>query len=417
MWAGARASDALLQFLGQSGRNLGPSVRGGQLLADHVTRVLEGVDPEPDAAFVTLGPDGAGGLVALLHGPVQVWTGARWIEPPVTPGWSRVTLPVAPVILAGSAGTQPVPGGSHPVLDLEAGAVPGGGFALIDSGLPAAAPDPRVAREPVAQPVAGSADSTTEVGTGASVALPGGDLTSLGDDVVAAAFATPDRTGIEPAPPAADGPEDVTTLLPEVSTSDATAVLRQVAREEGGDRPRPAGVVGLLPPPGGLVPEPPVGPLQAVPVVRGVRCARGHFNHPESEVCARCRLAIAESREAASGPRPPLGILVVDDGALYALDRPYLLGRLVDQDDAVLHGSARALVLEGDRVADTHAELRVSDWTVAVVDLAGVRSTHLLLPGSTGWTTLGQHQPAVLPPGGHLAIGSRVLTFVSPWPG
>ncbi|MCU4185669.1 hypothetical protein K6U06_14975 [Acidiferrimicrobium sp. IK] len=463
VWAGARSSDALLQFLGQSARNLGPSARGGALLAEHVAGVLERGDPEPDAAFVTLGPDGAGGYVALLHGPVRAWTGVQWVEPPVSPGWQRVAFAPAPVVLAGSASSQPAPGGSHPALDLETGTVPGGGFALIDADpsapspagddtagpAPVSAPTPTGATPAVVAAAAAAASDAANTASPVGSVDPGGPG---GEDIVAVAFAAPDRPDPGPrghwggpggrAPEPDDARDTPTAVLsvPGAPSDAATAmtvalphpVAAPAAAPTPGDpaptgpgpapaRPRPHGAIGLLPPPGGLVPGPPVGPVGSVPVVRGVRCARGHFNHPEVTVCVCCGEAVGAAVGAApavvSGPRPSLGVLVVDDGSIYALDRPYLLGSRVSDDPAVTGGSARALMLRGERVAAVHAEIRLSDWTLSVLDRASSGSTHVLLPGADGWSALAPFQPTVLPPGAHIAVGSRVLTFVSPWPG
>ncbi len=456
IWAGLDASDALLNFLSQSARNLAPSGRGGVLLADHVEGVLEQGDPEPASAFVTLGPDGEGSYIAVLHGSVRVWTGVGWIEPPVFPGWQRMVIAPAPMMLAGGAGSQPQPGGSHPIFDLESGTVPGGGFALIDAGGSLPAPAAELADGPVAagEAVTAALESSSLAPT---TAIPGGPPPLArpeadAEDVVAVAFASPDRSGPVPLVRPADVPtprvgvpgeeptdpgirpdssvgahsdatwyEAPTSVMP-IASPDLTVALPpsieggQSIVGSGRDPARPPGVIGLLPPPGGLLPGPPAGPVGSVPVVRGVRCSRGHFNHPSSPACIRCSEALDRERLLVSGPRPSLGVLVVDDGSLYALDRPYLVGSGASEDPAVTGGNARPLVLAGDRVAAIHAEIRVTDWTVAVVDRASTGSTHLLLPGSDGWSLLAPFRPSPLLPGTHIAIGARVMTFVSPWP-
>ena len=452
VWAAGGCSAELLSFLGTSARNLGPSARGGLLLADHVAGVLERADPEPGAGFVTVGPDGAGGQAVVLHGPVRLWTGLQWQEPPGGTGWNRLTLAPAPIMLAGSAGTRPVPGGSHPILDLEAGAVPGGGFALIDAAAPPPGLEPPPALSaPVGAPAAAAPLTTPVPGA------PGGEEVDSGEEVevVAVAFAAPDSSGAGDAGAGAAqdaGSDAPTTVLPTAGAEPTVALPGGLVgaalpapagggetgggeagggetggSETGGgsesastgEQPaawRPAGVLGLLPPPAGLRPGPPAGPVGAVPVVRGVRCPGGHFNHPATPACLRCGAPIDRRQPPGSGPRPPLGLVVVDDGSLYALDRSYLLGSGAGGDPSVTSGSARAMVLSGDRVASLHAEIRLDDWAVTLVDRAGDGSTHVLAPGRDGWRAVTPRGREVLRPGSHIAVGSRVLTFLSPWP-
>lgn len=418
LWAGLGASPALLQFLDQSARNLAPSARGGQLLADHVVGVLHQHDPEPDAPFVALGPEEGGTIALLLHGPVQVWDGLRWLSPPAEPGWLRTSTAPAPVLVAGAAGGEPVPGRSHPLLDLESGVVPGGGFALVDA--TAAIPVPP-APDATAPPVADVPVAPSVPAPPVSVAFPAPDrdptdvLPAAGgapwtpqqgndDDTVLSAF-----TDLTAVVPAASGDEPTTVMAASgAPTPDEAAYQRELQR--------PPGVFGLLPPPGGLVPAPPVGPGGAVPVVRGVRCVRGHFNHPDTKACVVCGLSVDRST-AVSGPRPPLGILVVDDGSVYSLERPYLLGAAVAWDPSVANGSVRALTLAGDRLGDTHAEIRLDGWAVSLVDRGTPGGTHVLAPGQDGWSRISAHREVPLRPGTHVALGSRVLTYVSPWPG
>ena len=47
------------------------------------------------------------------------------------------------------------------------------------------------------------------------------------------------------------------------------------------------------------------------------------------------------------GPRPPLGLLVFDDGATYTVDADYLVGRMPDGDERVRSGELRAIARRG----------------------------------------------------------------------
>ena len=64
------------------------------------------------------------------------------------------------------------------------------------------------------------------------------------------------------------------------------------------------------------------------------------------------------------GTRPPLGALVADDGTIYRLDRSYLVGSNSERDPTVGGGLARPLTLAGSDVSGSHAELRLTDWDV-----------------------------------------------------
>jgi hypothetical protein len=236
---------------------------------------------------------------------------------------------------------------------------------------------------------------------------------SEGNDDDTVLSAAPDATATDATAtlPAATGDEPTTVMAASVAPADADADAAYQRELQ-----RPPGVFGLLPPPGGLTPAPPVGPGGAVLVVRGVRCVRGHFNHPDTTACIVCGLSVDRSTPV-SGPRPPLGILVVDDGSVYSLERPYLVGARVARDPSVANGSVRALTLAGERLGDTHAEIRLDGWAVTLVDRGTPGGTHVLAPGEDGWTRLTAQREQPLRPGTHVALGSRVLTYVSPWPG
>ncbi len=151
-------------------------------------------------------------------------------------------------------------------------------------------------------------------------------------------------------------------------------------------------------------------------MVAGTLCSRGHLNRPGLTACARCRTPIAEGgRESISGTRPPLGILITDDGVIYRVDRGYLVGSNSGRDPTVGGGLARPLTLAGTDVSGSHAELRLVDWDLTVVDRGSTAGTAVFDPGATDWARLNPYEPRVVPPGTHLAFGQRVVTFISPW--
>ena len=153
-WAGPTASLALVRFLDQSLHNVGPSARGGQLLADHIARILAERDPEPEAAFGAVGPDGPG-WTAILHGPTQLWDGSDPTTPPPSAGWLQAPVVAKPVLAVGPVGAPPPRIVPHSPYDLADGTVPGGGFLLIPAPTTA---DPTTA-DPTTDPT--TADPTT----------------------------------------------------------------------------------------------------------------------------------------------------------------------------------------------------------------------------------------------------------------
>jgi hypothetical protein len=160
------------------------------------------------------------------------------------------------------------------------------------------------------------------------------------------------------------------------------------------------------------------GPDQRIPgapVVAGALCARGHLNRPGLTVCARCRTPLLDAKDQVSGTRPPLGALIDDDGTIYRLDRGYLVGSAPGRDPTVGGGLARPLILHGNDVSGSHAELRLADWDVLIVDRGSAAGTCLFEPGASEWVRLAPFEPRVLPPGTHVAFGQRVVTFLSPW--
>lgn len=378
-WVSASASPNLVSFLAESARNLAGSAVGGDQVADHLAGVLARRDPEPHVPFVVVGPS-EDGWAALLHGPVQVWDGARWTAPSPHPGWIRVALAPSPALSASVSGAAVPPLSPDSMWDLEAGVVPGGGFILVPAVPSVGRPLPLVT--------------------------------------------APDDEAVDPTA-AVNQPVDQTAVMSRPDPSPATEVLPvrpEPARPEEAEEPpglldlrRPEVLARAVAYP----PLPPAGdparPLAGVPVVAGVPCPRGHLNRPGMPVCARCGLGVAPDAFQVSGTRPALGCLITDSGVVYRLDSGYLVGSEPARDPTVRGRLARPLTLPGDDVAPGHAEIRLQDWDVVLTDRASPAGTHVYEPGGPGWERLRPYEPRALPPGTHIALGQRVLTFVTPW--
>lgn len=225
-WAAPTASLSLISFLSESARNLAASPAGGAQLADHLAGVLEQRDPEPHVGFAVVGPS-SDGWAALLHGPVQLWDGLRWVVSDPVTGWRRCPLWPQPSVAVGAAGVAVPPLSPDSLYDLEAGIVPGGGFVLIPSVPvhPGSAPDPEAtAVIPVgAAPVGAETIGPGTVGTepiAEGLAGPPADDTGIADPVAAPTVA------VEPvaAEPVAAEPAATETLAAEAAATGTASV-------------------------------------------------------------------------------------------------------------------------------------------------------------------------------------------------
>ena len=358
VWAAPGASDTLLKFLVDSGRNVGSVPHGGTRIADHIAFVLSARDPEPGLGFATVGPSERG-TDLLLHGSIQAWDGHRWLVPPTQPGWMRVELPGRPGIVVTAHGAPPAVA-ARPS-DLVQGVVPAGGFVLV--------PDTEAAPATTLAPAAGRPDE----------ALPTTVMAPTGH--------------ADEAPP-------TTVMAPTGHADEARAPLDLTPA--AGLRP-PLPTFGSVPP-----------PVAGEPVVAGLRCPGGHFNHPAAPSCVTCGRPIDDHQGRVSSTRPSLGVLVTDDGGVYRLDTSYLIGSAPDADPTVSGRRARPLLFGSQpAVAPAHVEIRLSGWTVHAV----ARSAALVLgPGQTAWSELRPFAAHILSPGSHLALGDRVVSIISPWP-
>lgn len=150
-------------------------------------------------------------------------------------------------------------------------------------------------------------------------------------------------------------------------------------------------------------------------IVPGFQCARHHHNDPRVSFCAVCGIRMDQLTCVLSeGVRPPLGVLLLDDGTSFVLDSDCVLGREPEHSEAVARG-ARPVRLEDSSggMSRAHAEIRLLDWDVTVVDGGSTNGTHIRHPGRQDWVRAVPGQPIVLAPGAQIQLGGRVLTFDS----
>ena len=199
---------------------------------------------------------------------------------------------------------------------------------------------------------------------------------------------------------------------------DAESWFRAAARPAGSTTRMPTGGAGADGPP-----EPPIAdismmqlePLGVVePVlVDGALCARLHFNPPDALSCRECRVSMREpTRNIRRLPRPPLGVLLVDDGRGYLLDRDYVIGREPLLDDDVAAGRAAPLPVTDAEGSVSRLHLRVSlvGWRVEVRDLGSANGSVLQRAG--GPRPLSPVDAVLLEPGTRVGVGRRSVQFL-----
>ena len=465
IWAGPQCSQALLAHLVTEAQRAAQVPSGGEQLANSLISVLQRGDPEPQAPFAVVGP-ASGGLALLLHGPVQAWDNGRWLAPQPVPGWMTASIarPWPLIVLPYGANPPPQSQQGNP-FDLVAGVVPGSGFVMLRppsapghnagssasgagiSGHGAMSPTGMAgpagagtlgAGAPHGSPVGGGpvggqgqagglfgggpspephhlAGPASTAGTPAA-STGGPALGSPGSSGAATGFGgTP--SSAQDTPPAGPaqaqgGPSQpsFSPLAPPVAVAGATAV---------------AGAPSTMDLRNVLAPGSPPLPLASNagapldrPEVPGVYCERGHLNHPGSSRCARCGRAIAPGAQAASGPRPPVGVLLADDGSIWTLDKSYLIGADPASAGEVRMGTAHAISMRAGAnhtMAPIQSEVKVSGWTVYLVDRGADGGAYWQGPSGSGWVQLGRNEQRELTDGAHLSCGGRVLTYLSAW--
>jgi hypothetical protein len=468
-WAGPQATAALQAHLVTEAQRTSRSANGGDQLASSLIAVLQRGDPEPQAPFAVVGP-GANGLTLFLHGPVQAWDSGRWLAPQPVPGWMVTSIgrPWPLIILPYGASPPPQSQQGNP-FDLVIGAVPGSGFVLLRP--PTGQAQPAGAQPAATTPQAAQAAQAAQGDYRAPGAAP------AGVGVVAAGGAGA-ASGPAPAMPATEGAAGTGAMMGAAAAGGAAlgAIGEAAARGAGGTEPGPGGAASGVPSvtggaamaaaPGTASPsavtspsvvspvlvapttetpgqgqggeridlrnsftagQPPltlasawaVSRLPDAPDVPGVRCELGHFNHPRVTTCLRCGRPVLPGSPELNGPRPPVGVLLVDDGSIWSLRRLCLIGSEPGSAPEVQSGSADGITLRSGpnhAMAPVHAELQIRLWSTYLVDRGAEGGTWVQVPGAAAWAQLGRSEQRELPNGSHVSCGGRVLTYLSDWP-
>lgn len=150
------------------------------------------------------------------------------------------------------------------------------------------------------------------------------------------------------------------------------------------------------------------------PLVMCARCKNGHFTDPDARSCLICGAAIRRrSANMERGPRPVLGMLVLEDGATVAVDGDYVVGRDPARDQSVSSGEARPLrVVDAEStVSRIHAEVHLEGWQVLLTDLGSANGTRVQQPGEKTEQVLEPKVPVPLQHGAQIFVGASCLRY------
>jgi hypothetical protein len=169
--------------------------------------------------------------------------------------------------------------------------------------------------------------------------------------------------------------------------------------------------------PGHAAPPPDDAPAVDTQVlIEGVDCKNGHFNDPALRFCQLCGISMLQVTHVTRlGPRPALGILLLDNGMTLRADADYVVGREPAQDPDVVDGRARSL-----RIADSHGgisrrhlRVRLAGWNVQVIDLHSANGTFVQAPGEHEASRVPAGYPVAISPGSRVIFGRRWLRYES----
>jgi hypothetical protein len=160
--------------------------------------------------------------------------------------------------------------------------------------------------------------------------------------------------------------------------------------------------------------EPAAGDGPQAVMVDGVPCARDHFNDPAARACRQCGIGLDQPpRNFQRRLRPPLGVLVLDDGTRFTLDGDYVIGREPTFDSDVIDGRARPLRINDPNGTVSRLHLRISlvGWQVEVSDLGSANGSFLQSSGVK--RSFAPFEPTVIEPGARIGIGHRSMQYLA----
>jgi hypothetical protein len=124
---------------------------------------------------------------------------------------------------------------------------------------------------------------------------------------------------------------------------------------------------------------------------------------------------VHQTHDLITGPRPPLGVLVLDDGSTFAVDFDYVIGREPENSELVQKGQARPLLIEDPslRLSREHARILLDGWEVSVEDAHSANGTRIRVSHSSEWIMLKPGERRSITPGTWLGMSDREFVFES----
>ena len=152
----------------------------------------------------------------------------------------------------------------------------------------------------------------------------------------------------------------------------------------------------------------------ACSLIIGVHCTHGHFNDPKVPYCSVCGISmIQRTRVPVPGPRPPLGVLTLDDGSVYPLRRGYVLGRQPERDQLVRLGRADPLTLADPTVSRIHARMLANGWDLVLADAGSINGTRISPAGGDRWSAVPGGAGIRVAPGSRVTVGGHEIRYDS----
>jgi|GEM_PF-2954605 len=376
--------------------SLGPDPTGTRRVRQAAWLVAQ-LDRDQIPSFALLIRSSQGGLAVLVQGAVTItmhggkelsFGGSGSIA-----SVERMIEPTYETLTVASSDAAPLTAHRTVPLDLLAGTVPGGGVTL---------------RRQAAEPADGTATSPR-----AEIQEPARVIPRLPYAAAPVRRSTP-SSGATPEHRPAHGPELVGD---QAAAGRAETVLRRATRFRSvslANRPVADAAARRNPLPVGGTPSSAQRPPPAAVMLEGVVGPCGHFNEPEASSCEACGSPVDAGSRREVRARPPLGILVTDEGSVYPVTGDYVIGREPQQAPAVRSGQALPLVLKDPEQSTSrvHAHLRLSGWKVLVSDGGSANGTFVRKGGSSGpWVTVPAEPGTRLRPGDRVRVGQRQLLF------
>ena len=399
--------------------------QGRQLVRGYALMLSTAVDQSP--GFAALAPH-ATGLAVFVDGDVVVTVGDErisgadslaWVERLIPWPVDEVTVTLPGADAADPASTYRLDGG---VIQAGALVVPAGAPTGYPMAMPtpmAEAPEAPVAAEPVATPPPPVTPPTSEEPldelTHAPVSPVWPEAPAAPEPPAAPAAPPPAPPAPEPAhdhdhaghdhPPAgAPAGRPLPPPQPDERIEFQSVLIGEMDDDDFDPLPLVDDASVIENAPGGSPKE----------EVRGVFCKNRHFNDPRQLFCAVCGINMVQQTPVlVNGVRPPLGVVVLDDGSVFQLDTPYLLGRDPNSDERVQGGDFRGLPIidQSNQVSRVHARLELRGWDVVLSDNNSTNGTFIHVPKTPDWQRMPPGGEQILIQGTRIRIGHRTLAF------